>query len=207
MAVTEVAPEPPLPRGRAHRAGRAGHHLRPDHRRPARRAHRRAAARLDRQRRAQLVHRVRSAVAALPRDRARPARPRARHPLAAALPPRRLRRRRRGAARPAGRRAGDRRRLLDGRTGRAAAVAPAPRAGGGAGAVRHVLPVRPRRPRAADLRHDDGHRGRHHPHRRAPQPGVHRVDAALGAAGRTPPGPPACAPGRRGRCAGTTRSS
>ena len=76
-----------------------------DHRRPAGRAHRRAPARLDRQRRAQLVHRLRPAVAALPRDRPRPAGPRPRHPVAAALPPGRLRRRRRRAARAPRRRA------------------------------------------------------------------------------------------------------
>ena len=50
-------------------------------------------------------------------------------------------------------RSGDRRRLLDGRAGGAAPVAPSPRAGERAGPVRHVVPLHQRRARALRLRH------------------------------------------------------
>ena len=60
-------------------------------------------------------------------DRPRPPRPRPRPAHPPRLPARRLRRRLRGDARRARHRPGDRGRLLDGRPGRAAAVAPPPR--------------------------------------------------------------------------------
>ena len=89
-------------------------------------------------RRPELVPGLRAARRALPRDRARPPRPRPGHPLPPGLPPRRLRRRLRGDARRARHRPGDRGRLLDGRPGRAAAVAPPPRPRRRARALRDV---------------------------------------------------------------------
>ena len=106
----------------------------------ARRADAAAPARVGRERRPELVPGVRTARRALPRGRPRPARPRARPAHAPHLPPRRLRRRLRGDARRARHRPGHRGRLLDGRPGRAAALAPAPRPRLRAGAVRDGAP-------------------------------------------------------------------
>ncbi len=75
----------------------------------------------------QLVPGVRASRLPLPGDRAGPPRSRPGPALAPGVPARRLRRRLRGDAPGARHRTGDRGRLLDGRTGRAAAVAPPPR--------------------------------------------------------------------------------
>ena len=78
MAVTELAPEPPLPRGeRIELPGRGTTFVRTVAGPPGR-THRPPAARLDRQRRAELVQRLRPAVPALHGDRARHPRPRSR---------------------------------------------------------------------------------------------------------------------------------
>ena len=119
---------------------------------PARRAHAPAAARLDRHRRPQLVRLLRAArpgttgcVALDHRGHGRGIR------TPAPLPPGRLRRRRRRARRRARHRPGHRRRLLDGRPDRPAALAPPPRQGRRPRAVRDDRPLRVRHPRGTGL--------------------------------------------------------
>ena len=137
---------------------------------------------------------------ALPRDRPRPARPRPRPALPPHLPARRLRRRLRGDARRARHRPGHRGRLLDGRPGRAAAVAPAPRPRrrdscccATVARVHPELAARASRTSRAML----GRRGaaRASPRWRAPMPG----DPAFGRATRVD-----CRRGSPPRCAATT---
>ena len=100
-------------------------------RRSAGRTDRAAAARLDGERRPQLVHLLPRARRALPRRRDRPSRATAAASAPKHVPPRGLRRRRDRRVRRARHRPGDPRRLLDGRTGRAADVA-SPSASGSA---------------------------------------------------------------------------
>ena len=143
LSATQEAPrraEPPP--GRRRRAARARHHVRPSHERPGRCADGAAAARLDGERRPQLVHLLPRAQPPLPRARHRPPRPRAGDPQPAHVPAGGLRRRRRRAVPGARDRAGDPRRLLDGRSDRPADVAPPPQAGARARALRDlgVLP-------------------------------------------------------------------
>jgi len=111
----------------AHRAPRPRNHVRAHRRRSARRADAPPPARLGGERRPQLVPDVRTAARALQHRGARHARSRARAANAQHLPSRRLRRRLRGDARDARQRAGDRGRVLDGRSRLTAVVAASPR--------------------------------------------------------------------------------
>src|SRR5207253_641492 len=78
--------EPAPPPGAARGAAGPRHHVRPRARRPARRTRAAAAPRVDRERRPQLVRHVRGARPRPSRDRARPPRPRPRHPLTQVVP-------------------------------------------------------------------------------------------------------------------------
>ena len=135
---------------------------------------------------------------ALPRRRPRPARPRARLADPPHLPARRLRRRHRRDTRRARHRPGDRRRVLDGRTRRAAALAPAPRPRRPAWCCARPhpasCPIVPRAPRVPVVDARLGERGP----RRGAGP------AAAGGADAPAPAPDGCRRGWPRRCGATT---
>ena len=152
--MTEQSAAPPLPPGRyVDLPGRGTTFIRevPG---PAGGTRARPAPRVDRHGRHQLVPILRGPRSALPCDRPRPPRTRARAVVAGTVPPSRLRRRRGGAGGRAGHRQCDPGRLLDGRARRAARLAPPPGARPGPGPVRDGQAVRQQPRRAADvLRH------------------------------------------------------